>query len=80
MKQIAMLYKIASEEAKTLHEYQMMLDECEDLDDKVKEAVHEIMGDEVNHAIVALAYASTLAEITIAQDQLNEDPNDIEVK
>lgn len=80
MKQAAMLYKIAEDEAKTLHDYQMMLDECEDLEDGVKDAVHEMMGDEINHCIIALIYASTVLGIKIAEDDISPDPNEIEVE
>lgn len=73
MKQAEMLLKIAKDEAQTLVDYQAMLDEVEDLTDDVKDAVHEIMGDEFNHCLISLLLASKILEIKIATD-------DIEVK
>lgn len=80
MKQTEMLLKIAADESQTLHDYQKMVDECEDLEEGVKDAVDEIMGDEFNHALIALVYAAKLLNIKIAKDDISPDPNNIEVE
>lgn len=80
MKQAEMLLKIAADESQTLYDYQKMVSECEDLEEGVKDAVDEIMGDEFNHALIALVYAAKLLGINIAKDDISPDPNDIEVE
>ena len=79
MKQAEMLLKIAADEAQTLYDYQKMVYECEDLDEGVKDAVDEIMGDEFNHCMIGLVYAAKLLNIKIAKDDISPDPNKIEV-
>ncbi|MCM1505301.1 MAG: hypothetical protein NC127_08910 [Muribaculum sp.] len=42
-------------------------------------AVNEILGDEFNHALIALLMAAKIMGIKIATDDISTDPNEIEV-
>lgn len=75
-----MFLEIAKDEAETLHKYQSMLDDIEDLEVDAKEVVDEIMSDEFNHCLIALLSAAKMLDIKIATDDLTEDPNKIEVE
>lgn len=79
MKQAEMLLKIAKDEAQTLADYQNMLDSVEDLNNDVKAVVDEIMGDEFNHCLISLLSAAKILDIKIATDEIQPDPNSIEV-
>ena len=70
--------RIAQDEAKTLGDYQKMIDETE-LSEEEKAITDEIMGDEFNHCLIALLTASKVLGIKIATDDVSTDPNDIEV-
>lgn len=80
MKQAEILLKIAADEAQTLHDYQKMVDDAEDLEEGVKDAIDEIMSDEFNHCMIALVYAAKILNIKIAKDDISPDPNSIEVE
>lgn len=71
--------RIAQDEAKTLGDYQKMIDET-DLSEEEKAITDEIMSDEFNHCLIALLTASRVLGIKITPDQLSEDPNEIEVE
>lgn len=79
MKDYNIMLHIAKDEIDTLITYADMLENSEDKE-IVKSTVDEIMGDEFNHALIALLSASKLMEIKIATDDISENPNDIEVK
>lgn len=79
MKSGELFLKIAEDEAKTLADYQRMIDETE-LSEEEKGIVDEIMGDEFNHCLVALLSAAKILDIHIATDDISEDPNKIEVE
>lgn len=80
MKSANMLLKIAVDEAQTLLDYQIMLDDVEDVDEGVKAAVDEIMGDEFNHCLIALLMARDKLGIKIATDDISPNPNDMEAE
>lgn len=64
--------KIAKDEAKTLIEYQEMLDELDEpLGDNEQSIVNEIMSDEFNHCLVALLSASKIIGVPIATDNVD---------
>lgn len=70
---------VAKDEIETLIMYHTMIEEAEE-PDELKEALDEIMGDEFNHALIALVSAAKLLNIQIAEDDINPDPNDIKVE
>lgn len=77
MKEHMMFLTIAKDEIQTLMDYSEMLGE----DEKVgKEIVDEIMGDEFNHALIALLTAADIMGIKIATDDIKPDPNDIKIE
>lgn len=69
---------IAKDEMQTLVDYQRMVDESE-LDDSQLASIQEIMGDEFNHALIAMYHAKEILGIKIATDDIKPDPNDVEV-
>lgn len=71
--------RIAQDEAKTLGDYQKMIDETE-LTDEEKAITDEIMSDEFNHCLIALISASRVLGIKIATDDISPDPNEVEVE
>lgn len=75
-----MFLQIAKDEAETLYKYQDMLDDVEDMQDDAKAIVDEIMGDEFNHCLISLLSAAKILDIKIAPDEIQPDPNDIEVE
>lgn len=79
MRDYIVLLKIAKDEIKTLIQYSEMLSEAEN-SDEIKPAVDEIMGDEFNHALIALLMAAKSMGIKIATDDITPDPNKIEVQ
>lgn len=79
MTQPELLLRMAKDEAETLVNYQTMIDET-NIDEDVKAAVDEVMGDEFNHCLVCLLYAAKLLNIKIATDDISVDPNKIEVQ
>lgn len=79
MKDAQIFLNVAKDEIETLIQYQGMIDDAENPED-VANALNEIMGDEFNHALIALISASKLLGIEIAQDDISVDPNDIKVE
>ena len=65
-----MFLKVAKDEAETLVQYDVMLSECEDATEEDKAKMHEIMGDEFNHCLIALFTASKLMGVKIPSDGL----------
>ena len=65
-----MFLKVAKDEAETLATYDAMLAECEDATDEDKARMHEIMGDEFNHCLIALCSAASASGIEIPTDGL----------
>lgn len=83
MDKVGMVYlEIAKAEIETILDYQRMVMETElgNTDEKAQSIIDEILGDEFNHAIIALLSAAKALEIKIATDDINPDPNDTEVK
>lgn len=78
MKPAEVFLTIAKDELQTLVDYQRMIEES-DLSEEEVAAIHEIMGDEFNHALIAMVYAKDILGIKIASDEITPDPNDIEV-
>lgn len=74
------LLQIAKDESETLVKYDNMLESVEDLSDDERAIIEEIIGDEYNHALIALLSAAKISGIKIATDDLKEDPNNIEVE
>lgn len=70
--------EVAKDEIETLITYHTMIEVAEE-PDEVKEALDEIIGDEFNHALIALVSAAKLLNIKIAEDDIKPDPNDIQV-
>lgn len=79
MKPAEVFLKIAKDEMETLATYQRMIDESE-LSFEEESAVHEIMGDEFNHALIAMVYAKNILGIEIATDDIEPNPNDIKAE
>lgn len=78
MKPAEVFLTIAKDEMQTLVDYQKMIEES-DLSEEEEASVHEIMSDEFNHALIAMVYAKNILGIEIASDEIQPDPNDIEV-
>lgn len=74
-----MFLKIAADEIQTLLQYSDMLENVDDASEETDNVVDEIMGDEFNHALVALLSAAHQMGIKIATDTLEPNPNKIEV-
>ena len=64
MEQVIEWFDVAKDECETLLDYAAKLD----VDDKDK--LREIMGDEVNHALIALVTACRLLELKVPTDNL----------
>lgn len=75
-----MFLRVTQDEAQTLYDYQLMLDEVEDIDEASKAIMDEIMGDKFNHCLISLLSAAKILGIKIATDDISKDPNDIEVE
>lgn len=69
---------VAKDEIETLITYHTMIEEAEQ-PDEIREALDEIMGDEFNHALIALVSAAKILGIEIAEDDIEPNPNKIEV-
>lgn len=74
-----MFLSIARDEIETIQRYNEMLMNNEE-DDQAKAIVHEIIGDEFNHALIAIISAANALGIKIATDDIKPNPNDIEVQ
>ena len=65
MEQVIEWFDIAKDECETLRDYAAKLDKVDD-----KDKLREIMGDEVNHALIALVTACRLLELKVPTDNL----------
>lgn len=67
MEQIINWLRVATDECDTLVKYAEFLNSAED-----KDRLKEIMGDEFNHALIALFTAAQLLNITVPTDGIEE--------
>lgn len=65
MEQVIEWFDVAKDECETLRDYAEKLDKVDD-----KDKLREIMGDEVNHALIALVTACRLLELKVPTDNL----------
>ena len=65
MEQVIEWFDVAKDECETLRNYAAKLDKVEE-----KDKLREIMGDEVNHALIALVTACRLLELKVLTDNL----------
>lgn len=65
MEQVIEWFDVAKDECETLRDYAAKLDKVND-----KDKLREIMGDEVNHALIALVTACRLLELKVPTDEL----------
>lgn len=65
MEQVIEWFDVAKDECETLRDYSDKLDKVDD-----KDKLREIMGDEVNHALIALVTACRLLELKVPTDNL----------
>lgn len=65
MEQVIEWFDVAKDECETLRDYADKLDKVDD-----KDKLREIMGDEVNHALIALVTACRLLELKVPTDNL----------
>lgn len=79
MPEYEMYLLIARDEINTLLQYSGMLKKEGDTV-VANEIVSEIMGDEFNHALIALLSAAKEMGVKIAEDDISTDPNKIEVE
>ena len=71
---------VAREEIETLIKYSDYFNEMpSDTSEDTLNILREVMSDELNHALIALLTASHYMDIPIATDDLEPNPNDIEV-
>ena len=66
MEQVIEWFDVAKDECETLRDYAAKLDKVDD-----KAELSEIMGDEVNHALIALVTACRLLELKVPMDNLD---------
>lgn len=66
MEQVIEWFDVAKDECETLRDYAAKLDKVDD-----KDKLREIMGDEVNHALIALVTACRLLELKVPTDELD---------
>lgn len=67
MEQVIEWFDVAKDECETLRDYSAKLDKVDD-----KDKLREIMGDEVNHALIALVTACRLLELKVPTDELDD--------
>ena len=67
MEQVIEWFDVAKDECETLRDYAGKLDKVDD-----KDKLREIMGDEVNHALIALVTACRLLELKVPTDELDD--------
>ena len=79
MSDYMILLKIAKDEIETIIDYKEMLEQNTS-DGAITPAVDEILGDEFNHALIAMLMAAKIMGIKIATDDISPDPNKTEVK
>ena len=65
MEQVIGWFDVAKDECETLRDYAAKLDNVDE-----KDKLREIMGDEVNHALIALVTACRLLELKVPTDNL----------
>lgn len=78
MRTAEMMLKIARDELDTLLQYREMLLDGERRSDVMVDRVKEIMGDEFNHALIALYSAANLMRIEIPTDGIIEAMNGVD--
>lgn len=67
MEQVIEWFDVAKDECETLRDYAAKLDKVDD-----KDKLREIMGDEVNHALIALVAACKALGIKVPTDELDD--------
>lgn len=67
MEQVIEWFDVAKDECETLRDYAAKLDKVDD-----KDKLREIMGDEVNHALVALTAACKALGLKVPTDELDD--------
>lgn len=67
MEQVIEWFDVAKDECETLRDYAAKLDKVDD-----KDKLREIIGDEVNHALIALVTACRLLELKVPTDELDD--------
>lgn len=67
MEQVIEWFDVAKDECETLREYAAKLDNVDE-----KDKVREIMGDEVNHALIALTAACKALGLKVPTDELDD--------
>lgn len=67
MEQVIEWFDVAKDECETLRDYAAKLDRVED-----KDKLREIMGDEVNHALIALTAACKALGLKVPTDELDD--------
>lgn len=78
MPDFLVLLKVARDEIDTLIQYSELLESSTE-QEKLKPILDEIRGDEFNHALISLLSAAKLMGISIATDDIDPDPNTIDV-
>lgn len=66
MEQVIEWFDVAKDECETLRDYAEKLDKVDE-----KDNLREIIGDEVNHALIALVTACRLLELKVPTDNLD---------
>ena len=66
MEQVIEWFDVAKDECETLRDYAEKLDKVDE-----KDNLREIMGDEVNHALIAIVAACRLLELKVPTDNLD---------
>lgn len=67
MEQVIEWFDVAKDECETLRDYAAKLDKVDD-----KDKLREIMGDEVNHALIALVTACKALGLKVPTDELED--------
>ena len=67
MEQVIEWFDVAKDECETLREYAAKLDTVDE-----KDKLREIMGDEVNHALIALVAACKALGLKVPTDELDD--------
>lgn len=67
MEQVIEWFDVAKDECETLRDYVEKLDKVDD-----KDKLREIMGDEVNHALIALTAACKALGLKVPTDELDD--------
>ena len=67
MEQVIEWFDVAKDECETLRDYTAKLDTVDE-----KDKLREIMGDEVNHALIALVAACKALRLKVPTDELDD--------